>query len=68
MMKEGMLTATPNFNLISNIGFGQDSTHTKDLKSPLSNLNLSSINKQTSILAGFGVGINTIILKLECTE
>ena len=30
--------------------------------------NLSSINKQTSILAGFGVGINTIILKLECSE
>lgn len=47
MMKKGMLTATPNYNLISNIGFGQDSTHTKDLKSPLSNLNLSSINNLT---------------------
>ena len=33
--------------MISNIGFGQDSTHTKDLKNPLSSLNLSSINNLT---------------------
>ena len=41
------LTATPNFNLISNIGFGEASTHTKDSKNPLSNLNLSSIKDLT---------------------
>lgn len=47
MMKQDLLTATPNFNLISNIGFGEASTHTKDAKNPLSNLNLSSINNLT---------------------
>jgi hypothetical protein len=47
MMKEGKLTATPNFNLISNIGFGEDSTHTKDSKNPLSNLNLIPIKNLT---------------------
>lgn len=47
MMKAGLLTATPNFNLISNIGFGEASTHTKDSKNPLSNLNLSSIKDLT---------------------
>lgn len=30
------LTATPNENLVSNIGFGDNSTHTKDVNSPLS--------------------------------
>jgi hypothetical protein len=30
----GGLTATPNVNLISNIGFGRDSTHTKSKNSP----------------------------------
>lgn len=32
------LTATPNVNLVSNIGFGEDSTHTRDGNSPLSNI------------------------------
>jgi hypothetical protein len=44
MMKQGLLTVTPNFNLISNIGFGKASTHTKDSKNSLSNLKLNSIN------------------------
>ena len=30
----GGLTATPNVNLVSNIGFGPDSTHTKFVESP----------------------------------
>lgn len=30
----GGLTATPNVNLVSNIGFGQDSTHTASVDSP----------------------------------
>jgi hypothetical protein len=47
MMKSGLLTATPNFNLISNLGFGETSTHTKDLKNPLSNLSLNSIKNLT---------------------
>jgi hypothetical protein len=38
MMKQGCLTIVPNSNLISNIGFGENSTHTKDLKDKLSNL------------------------------
>lgn len=32
---QGGLTATPNVNLVSNIGFGADSTHTSSVKSPL---------------------------------
>lgn len=32
------LNIIPNSNLISNIGFGESSTHTKDKKNPLSNL------------------------------
>lgn len=34
--RHGGLTATPNVNLVSNIGFGPDSTHTASEKSPLS--------------------------------
>lgn len=36
--KYGGLTATPNVNLVSNLGFGEDSTHTNDQKSSLSNI------------------------------
>ena len=32
------LTATPNQNLVSNIGFGRDSTHTAYSNSPLANM------------------------------
>ncbi|WP_245795379.1 glycosyltransferase family 2 protein [Thioalkalivibrio denitrificans] len=32
---KGGLTATPNVNLVSNIGFGPDSTHTASVDSPL---------------------------------
>ena len=38
LWKRGGLTATPNVNLVSNIGFGVDSTHTFCSKSPLANL------------------------------
>jgi hypothetical protein len=34
----GGLTATPNVNLVSNIGFGPESTHTASAESPLSNI------------------------------
>lgn len=44
MIKNDLLTATPNFNLISNIGFGEFSTHTHDPKDPLSNQELKPIN------------------------
>jgi|MDSV01.1.fsa_nt_gb hypothetical protein len=47
IMRQGTYTATPNFNLISNIGFGETSTHTKDTKNKLSNVKLSSIDKLT---------------------
>ena len=35
---QGGLTATPNVNLVSNIGFGVDSTHTASASSPLANM------------------------------
>jgi hypothetical protein len=38
------LCITPNVNLISNIGFGQSSTHTKDSDNKLSNLPTQEIN------------------------
>ncbi len=34
----GGLTATPSVNLVTNIGFGEDSTHTSSSNSPLANL------------------------------
>ena len=36
--KQKGLTATPNQNLVSNIGFGRDSTHTAYSNSPLANM------------------------------
>ena len=41
----GGLTATPNVNLVSNIGFGENSTHTADSANPLSNKSVQSIGK-----------------------
>lgn len=41
----GGLTATPNVNLISNIGFGVDSTHTSFKNSPLANLSTESLRE-----------------------
>lgn len=41
----GGLTATPNVNLVSNIGFGPDSTHTKSINSPVSNMPTGSLGK-----------------------
>lgn len=38
-----MLTITPNVNLVSNIGFGKDSTHTNDVNSPFNNILAISI-------------------------
>lgn len=35
---KGTLIATPNVNLVTNIGFGADSTHTRSTTSPLSNM------------------------------
>ena len=34
----------PNVNLISNIGFGADATHTADVNNPLANLKLGSLS------------------------
>ena len=42
--KDG-LTATSNVNLVSNIGFGEDATHTKSKKSKISKLPTSKIGK-----------------------
>jgi hypothetical protein len=41
----GGLTATPNVNLVSNIGFGPDSTHTASADSPLAGMVTVSIGK-----------------------
>ncbi|MBY5267709.1 glycosyltransferase family 2 protein [Spiribacter salinus] len=43
----GGLTATPNVNLVSNIGFGEDSTHTSSANSPLANLPVGVIGNFT---------------------
>ena len=43
----GGLTATPNVNLVSNIGFGEDSTHTKSADSPLAGMETSAIGNLT---------------------
>lgn len=39
----GGLTVTPNVNLVSNIGFGPDSTHTTDSNSPLAKIATNSL-------------------------
>ena len=39
----GGLTATPNVNLVSNIGFGPDSTHTSDTNSPCAAVTTSGL-------------------------
>ena len=44
-MKQGGLTILPNVNLVSNLGFGADATHTMDINSPLSNLPTESISR-----------------------
>jgi len=41
----GGLTATPNVNLVSNIGFGRDSTHTSSSNNPLGALPTASIGE-----------------------
>ena len=43
----GGLTATPNVNLVSNIGFGPDSTHTASSDSPLAGMVTSAIGELT---------------------
>lgn len=43
----GGLSATPNVNLVSNIGFGPDSTHTASADSPLAGMATSAIGKLT---------------------
>jgi len=40
----GGLTVTPNVNLVSNIGFGEDSTHTKNKKSKFSNMAVNNLH------------------------
>ncbi|ACB49863.1 unknown [Crocosphaera subtropica ATCC 51142] len=37
------LTILPEVNLVSNIGFGEDATHTKDINNPLANISVSNI-------------------------
>ena len=43
--KQRGLTATPNQNLVSNIGFGRDSTHTVYSNSPLANMPTFDLNE-----------------------
>jgi len=43
--KNSGLTILPNVNLVSNIGFGAESTHTNDLKSPLANMPTQQISE-----------------------
>lgn len=41
----GGLTVTPNVNMVSNIGLGQDSTHTASADSPLANMATGAIGE-----------------------
>jgi hypothetical protein len=43
--RHGGLTATPNVNLVSNIGFGSDSTHTASADSPLAGMSTKSLGE-----------------------
>jgi len=43
----GGLTATPNVNLVSNIGFGPDATHTARADSPLAGMETSALGEVT---------------------
>jgi hypothetical protein len=43
LMQSG-LTIVPSVNLISNIGFGQDATHTKNARASVANLDVSQCN------------------------
>ena len=43
----GGLTATPNVNLVSNIGFGSDSTHTASADSPLAGMATGQLGELT---------------------
>ncbi|MEP1469840.1 MAG: glycosyltransferase family 2 protein [Halieaceae bacterium] len=45
--KSGGLTATPNVNLVSNIGFGSDSTHTASLNSPFAAMATKALGQIT---------------------
>lgn len=42
----GSLSIIPNYNMISNIGFNADGTHTFDLNSPMSNVAFSELPKE----------------------
>ena len=42
---KGGITITPNTNLVSNIGFGEDSTHTSNKDSEFSNMPLKALGK-----------------------
>jgi len=44
---KGWLTATPNVNLVSNIGFGPDSTHTTSVDSPLAEIATNTLGNIT---------------------
>ncbi len=43
VFKYSGLTATPNSNLVSNIGFGRDSTHTRGVNSHLANIPVAKL-------------------------
>jgi len=40
-----LLTVTPQYNLVSNIGFGDDSTHTNDSNSRYANMDIEKLGK-----------------------
>ena len=45
--KHGGLSIAPNVNLVTNIGFGRDATHTPDKDSPLANREIQTLIIQT---------------------
>lgn len=45
IIKNGGVNIAPNYNLVSNIGFGKDATHTRDSKNKRANLFANELNK-----------------------
>jgi len=43
--RQGGLTITPNVNLVKNIGFGKDASHTKNIKSKYSNMETQKLSR-----------------------
>ena len=61
--KANMLTVTPNKNLVSNIGFRKDSTHTRNRRSKFANMATHDLSRAIRIS-----GLDTPIVQNKCAD